>query len=539
MQLKIRARLQQKSSGFKIKWFGFGVLILLWSVLYLPFLRTSPSWYSDECYVVYNAPRIASGQMINYALWNTFTAAHYPYQPLYSVVAGLFTLATEGDIIGPRFFNTLIALAIACVLFFLGRYRIGYYPSLFAAMVFLTYEQSVIHFRYVFAHNAAALGTVLALLYLWRKNTLQNNFLAGVGLMIAAGSHPLAINAALSAILVRLSKPLAWIQMAVPGLIYVSLTFGLLWVRFGPWVYEDAFSMAGYYKQTAGMNENLPLSNIWLFMTHDWFHATAYLCAIACCNRRYWHLSVFIAVCSFLLLRNRGNLTWFYYQAVTILPLLCLAMGVALKLALAAVRKHHLSRCYCATLRKMVFLVPGVMFVNIVGPAVSGNLVPRNAAYTTQLSTEVEECARWINENSSPSDYVIANPMLSWLLKPRVAHHLQAVAGLGVPTHGFELGLSPDRFRFDPDFRKARYFVIGDIDTRWTVGEVGVAELWKCIGAIPIEQHIQSSVPMPPEHRVVVRDIFSHIPPEVWPVVWQGPNYTVFENPRFSSFPAK
>src|SRR5438094_5457675 len=114
-------------------WFPV-VIFLTWAALYLPNLRTSPKWYIDESYVVYNGQRLVEGQPINYALWNTFTHAHYPYQPLYTLIAGLFGKATGGDILGCRLFNTLLALAIAAAMYFIGRRRLGHLAALFTAL---------------------------------------------------------------------------------------------------------------------------------------------------------------------------------------------------------------------------------------------------------------------------------------------------------------------------------------------------------------------------------------------------------------------
>lgn len=513
-------------------WFPL-LILALWAGLYLPHLRTSPSWYIDESYVVYNGQRLVEGQPVNYALWNTFTHAHYPYQPLYTLLAGLFAKAAGGDIVGCRFLNTLLALAIAISIYGIGRRRLGSLAALFAALLFLTYDQSVIHFRYTFAHNGVAAGFTIAFLYFWRGPSLKRDLRGGCGLALAAGSHPLYINAALASVLLRLRHPRAWIPMFAPSAIYFCIAFGLLWWRFGDWIIEDAFGMASYYSYTAEQSQGHVLENIYNFVTQDWFHLGAYACVLLCCNRRWWQVPVAIAVSSFLLLRNRANLIWFYYQAVTQLPLLCIACGVVVRRALTAARRYSTARAWRHLARGAAFAFPTLLLCGIALRVVSGDILPRNAYFTTVSIAEVEECAKWINERTTADDLVICNPNISWLLHARTVHFLQVVAAMGVPTHGFEHGIAANRFRFNPDFSEAKFAVIGDIDARWTGGEWGVAEVWRRMGAIAMDAVVPTAMPMPAEVRDKIEAIFQPIPRRQWPIVWQGTNYVVLANPRF------
>ena len=100
----------------------------------------------------------------------TFWHVYFPYQPIYAWLAGLFALGTAGDILGARFLNALIALAIAVLLCFWGRWRLGAIPAWFGALIFLCYSQSIIHFRWIYPHNLVALGFTVSLLSLLRSS---------------------------------------------------------------------------------------------------------------------------------------------------------------------------------------------------------------------------------------------------------------------------------------------------------------------------------------------------------------------------------
>ena len=125
-----------------------------------------------------------------------------------------------------------------------------------------------------------------------------------------------------------------------------------------------------------------------------------------------------------------------------------------------------------------------------------------NAYWTTQNYRDVEEAAKWINAHTGNDDLVIANMNLGWLLHSKSTHLLQVAAWQGYKTHGFENGISRERFIFDADITKSKYVVLGDIDFRWTMGEVGVKEV---LSEIDIHQ---------------------------WPHVWSSGTYHIYENPN-------
>ena len=63
--------------------------------------------------------------------------------------------------------------------------------------------------------------------------------------------------------------------------------------------------------------------------------------------------------------------------------------------------------------------------------------------------------------------------------------------------------LEADRFRYNADIATARYIVLGDIDTRWTI------------------------------HQENVWPSLERISQEKWPIVWSGKYYLVAENPTY------
>ena len=126
-----------------LSWSALGSIFFAWQILYLPHLRDSPPWYGDETGTLLIGRGLVQGETAVGAISLTFWHVYFPYQPIYVWLAGVFAVGTAGDILGARFLNALIALAIAALLCFWGRWRLGVIPAWFGALMFLCYSQSI------------------------------------------------------------------------------------------------------------------------------------------------------------------------------------------------------------------------------------------------------------------------------------------------------------------------------------------------------------------------------------------------------------
>jgi len=476
------------------------LVFVVWACLYLPYLRTNPKWYGDETLIHHTSRNLFSGIPSNFAQWNTFWHPHYPYQPLYTWLCGLFAFLASGDIWGSRFFNVLLGLACGTAIFSLGKRVFGVGAALFSALMFLTYQQSIIHFRMSYAHNGAALGNLLLVLYLLQPANWRNDIRGGLGLALSAGSHPLFIHTAIAAWLTRIRNPKSWIPLFFPAGIYLFVSLGLIYLRFGNWLGEDlrhlfeTFTARGE-QDASGMGA--ALSNLAHFSLQDPYHLFMIIGLLLCFNRRCYPVAVMGLFVAFMLVKNRANLIVFYYQAIVILPVLTLSWA----------RWYELAQLFSDRAFKspkgahLLWGVPLLLLLTNFSPCWSDQLIPRNQYWVTQDTHEVDSCAAWINQRVKKDDFVAANPNIAWLLKGRVAPYLQIITWYGDSTQGYENGNKRERFRYECSLEKARYAVIGDIDQRWTFGEPNVNHL---------VEFLQS-------HR--------------WPVVWKGAYYLVLANP--------
>ena len=483
---------------------------LFWALLYVPNLRTSPRWYGDETLTLMIGKALFAGHPADRSLKITFWHPSYTYQPGYAWFAGGMAWLFGGDILGARVLNVLLALAIATTMYLGGRSIFGHFPAWFGALLFLGYDQSIIHFRWIYPHNAVALGLLICVLALLRRSRPKVDWIAGAGLGLAALSHPLFVHGAIAGWLCRIKRPRSWPRLAAPSAIVVLCSLGFAILRYWPenWLTQDLSELADFYR--AYSNENgsgtKAVQNIVMFYSQDFFHLGAAIGCVLCVRKSLYPIAVFASIVSFLLLQNRQNIPVFYYQAVTLLPVLALAWTGGLKVALDRLRAFGPSFRPAVRLARAASLaLPLILIARMIPESLAGRLVSRNDFWVTQIPGEVEQAARWLNERLSESDLVICGPNVAWLLHCRVADFIQATAWTGKRTFTFERPVSRSRFLFPADVDRARYLVVGDIEQRWTFAQPGVDEI----------------------ARQIVR--------EKWPVVWRGRFYFIFENPRLAA----
>lgn len=485
-----------------------GVLcIIVWGLLYLPHLRTSPPWYGDETVTLMIGRTVFSGNSADRSMHPTFWHSSYAYQPLYAWAVGGAAWVFERDIYGARLLNAILALIVAIVILLLGRNPFGIHAALFGALTFLTYSQSVVHFRWIYPHNAVALGFVIVVLCLLRRSAPKPDWIAGFGLATAAACHPLFVHGAVAACLCRIRSPLSWLRMAVFPTLIISSTIGWTLFRQSPqvWVLEDILNLAGFYAQFSRDHGSgfQPILNTFAFFTQDFFHLGAFICALLCFWRKFYAIPVFIGVVSGLLLQNRQNLTLFYYQAVVFLPLMALAWAGAFRLLECVMRRLYGRQKWVKLTLAALWFIPAYQFSQAIVPSITGNIVPRNSHWVTQDFQEVEAAADWMNSQLEPNDLVICHQNIGWLINCRTADLMQVTAWNGRPTFSFEQVPSRDRFIYQPNPAEAKFLVLGDIDQRWTLGQPNVALI--------LEEVTKSS----------------------WPVVWRGSHYLILANPEF------
>ncbi len=493
---------------------SLALILAVWGLLYLPHLRTSPPWYGDETLALTAGVDLTRGIAAHRAIWNTFWHPYAPYQPGYELLIGSMARLFGGDILGGRVVNALLALSIGLVICFYGRSILGVLPALFAALLFLSYEQSVIHFRWIFTHNLVALGFTIAFLALSRPARQKNDLIAGAGLACAAAALPLFVYGLVPALLIRLKRPKSWPWLLVPALIVVtsSLLLGWLMTRPNNFLGSDLVATFRFYtraSQESSASIGQIALNVARFFSQDALHAAGAVMLLLCLSRKFYPIGIGGLLLVLLLVQNRQNLPVFYYQAIIFLPVLMLAYGAAQRRIFQFLRRRGVRLSMVRAGQWMLLLVPIISAATLTPASLSGTLRPRIWYWTTQNTSEVEQAAHWINERTDRDDLVICHSNIAWLLKARTADFLQATSWAGLPTWPFDIPLDKRQYRYEADLGAAKFAVVGDIDKRWTFLQPNVDQL---------------------AGRMVK---------EGWPVVWSGPNYLVLENPRLRGGPGE
>ena len=484
-----------------------GVIGIFWALLYLPNLRSTPNWYGDETLTLQVGLELTKGHLQNRAVSCSFFSPAYNYQPGYAFVSGLASRITGGDILGGRLFAVLIGLAVSLTGFFFLRRRYGSPTAFTYAFISLGYVQAIIHYRWIYPHSAVGLALIGSITMLFRNPSLANDLKAGLFLTVGAFSNLLGIHAVLASFACRLFKPKSWLPIIVPSVLVYSGILVWVYLCLGNLVVEDLKDLREMYERYSVENAAgwKVLDNFYNFFTQDWFHLGVVLATLFCLNRRSYKLIVAAFVVLFLLLKNRQNLPLFYYQAMSVYPLLAAILAIGIN-------------CMASKIR--LFVRPGDRLNSLLkwGPAVlalviglcsfplilADNLPIKIRPWVVQSCSDYEKAAKWLNQNSSPADLVVAHWNLAWLLEARTVDVLMAAAWQGYPA-GDYFPKPPPReiFVYPANISEVTYFVVTELDQGWTFHQGQVT--------VFLQQNLINT----------------------WPVIFTAGNVLILKNPHF------
>lgn len=493
------------------------VILAVWLALYFPHLRSVPGWYGDETIALGLGKNLMSGELAYGAVSNTFVTI--VYQPLYLFLTGIGYKATS-DIVGARALNILLALGTALTILLIGRKTLTSTIAFVSALIFLCFDQSVIHFRQCFPHNAVTFGAAVAILSVCRSSTRKgSNITAGTGVAFCLGAHPLGIYVAAITGLNRILRPKTWPALIFPSLALILISFTPILATQFEWVREDVVTIFRSHSASDAENSSHATTNLRIFFTQDIFHfgGLAGCLALAIFPRRSRRIAITVFVCLFslALFRNRSNLTVFYYQATILLPFLSIGLGfLAQRTLLHILRIASVGAIIQPTVKRYLrryLLIAFTLAATIPNftKSVNGTLTPRNYPWITQSTTDVENAAAWLNSRTKSSDVVIANSNIAWLLNARTANLLQLTAWNQRKTFMYEYGMPRERFIFSLAPENIRYLVLGDIDQVWGIYQENVIPVLKSYDV------------------------------EKWPIAWKSKTYLILENPSYNSATTK
>jgi hypothetical protein len=91
--------------------------------------------------------------------------------------------------------------------------------------------------------------------------------------------------------------------------------------------------------------------------------------------------------------------------------------------------------------------------------------------------TDARAVIDYVNNAATPTDVVIASPVIGWAIDANVADFQMSIAAEGIATPHLPADIPPDRWAFDPRFEGARFVIIDHLWRNWGVVHVpGLAE---------------------------------------------------------------
>jgi len=484
---------------------GF-LIAVFWATLYLPHLRISPKWYGDEILTLDIGKSLTHGELSNRSVYCTFFSPGYNYQLGYALLTGLFSRLTNGDILGGRLFAALIGLFVGWTGFYFISRKIGFLWGMFFAFLLLGYSQSIIHYRWIYPHDAVGLGVLGATLLLMRPAQARSDWRAGCFLAVAAGSHLLAIHATATSLLCRIKRPASWIRVGFPPFLIIGTSALIVWLHFHGWLFEDLGALRDMYGRYSLENGGgaQKFLNFSLFFLQDYFHVIALIGCLLCLRKRTYVIPIMVLTLVFLLTQNRRNLPLFYYQAMTVLPVLAVAITFGTRFLVCKLNRIIPAKGFFKRLIESILVV--LMIANgawKLPSVLSGNIVTRVDPWVVTSSDDYDTAADWINNHTTPDDLVITYWTLGWLLKCHNADILAATAWSGgIAGDYYPTPTSRERYRWDADISKAKYFILTELDQKWALAQGDALKVLQSSGI------------------------------EGWPIVYECGSIKVFENPH-------
>ena len=217
------------------------------------------------------------GKLTNRALYSTFFSFAFNYQPFFNLFIGFCSRLSGGDILGGRFFCTLIGLATALTGFWFIHRRFGFYCGIFFAVFFLSYPQSIIHYRWIYPHGIVGLALIAAAGLLMRPANGRSDWKIGTILILGVGSHLLGVYATASAALCRVLRPKSWLPVVLPSALFILTVFFALNIYLHGWAAEDLSYLLKRYELDSAQNGGglKVLQNYGIFLFQDYFHVFA------------------------------------------------------------------------------------------------------------------------------------------------------------------------------------------------------------------------------------------------------------------------
>ena len=455
-------------------------ILLLAAYLRLHNLAHNPGWYTDEGTHLDIARNLLVGEVAYFAVDESILLFGRP--PLFGWI-----LAASMNIFGISI-ETLrgltAAFGVLCVgLIYVTTRRITQdrFVAILAALLLAMYPQAVLYARFGFSY--ALLGPLVLLCLYGLAEYLKNG--ARVGLALAAGAIGIGLTGDLmmGALIPVLLAALVWQRWRDLwwGLALMILPFGayalvMLLTNPDSFLFDLDYTLFRLNRLSLlDQIGNAALNYTTLISQDSWMLAGIIgLFLLRPLRLRILSLALLLVPLA-LLGRTVALHSLSYYYITPLLPLVALGLAALIRVGFPWIVTTVSD--YWQTATRISKTSGYIAAFSVIAVPLITTLILTIQQVNTSWPTAIDpflidgrtarEAAEFVNNATEPDDLVIASPAVGWLLNTQVADFQMSVAARGIETVHLPGELPAERWRFDPDFQRARFVVVDNLWRNW------------------------------------------------------------------------
>lgn len=476
-------------------------ILLLAAWLRLANVRDNPGWYSDEGTHLAIAGALAEGEQGYLAV--SGSTLLFAKLPLFEGALALLLRCCGEGMAALRTFTGLLGVASVGLLYFvIRRGGGGRSLALVAALALAVYPQAVLYSRFGFSYNLLVPLVLLTFAGLWEFAQRGRP----AGLLVAAGAvglgliSDLLMGAYLPALLWvavqerrRLSKRLlltAGLLLALPPFVYAAAM--LLTAPEAFW-FDLSFTLSRLGGVAPGQQVRTLAENYTLLLLQDSWWIAGLIGLFLLAGRLRAMALIFLLLPLLVLGRSEALYGLSTYYAIPLLPFVALGVGALLRKGIPAVvarLESGMPRPGALALTGLLLGTPLLISTLLTAQRVQGTMQTAIDPFLV-AGREARAAAAYANARMAPGELVLASPAVAWLIEGQAADFQMASAASARATPHLPPDLPPERWAFDPRFRRARFVIVDDLWRNWAAVHVqGVREMLEEVEAWPLQLEV-------------------------------------------------
>ncbi|MEK6646405.1 MAG: glycosyltransferase family 39 protein [Candidatus Firestonebacteria bacterium] len=456
-------------------------------------LRNTPCWYGDEFIYFTGAWELINGSLRIGALKWSFFSYFLPNPPLWYIITGLLLKIFTYDILIARLWTAILGVIATLFIYFTGKELISKRAGIWASFIFAIYPLAVIHNRWSFIHNQAML-LIFTCFYFCIKfyNTRRNHWLnlailsAGLASITCYWIIGIFLFLYVFVFITDRKKIVKTIALSIVPIVLLLIA---MFIKDGDRLFYEikriiSETNRGTAQKTIFDTIKYIFNNYVNFFKIDYMIFLGGIGIFFIQKRFYKYVSlIFFFFLSIEIFRQRSNIPVFFYPAIGLVPILPIGVAALFDRASQIIEKLLL-KANKQKILKWTTAIFSLILVLVFSPMVKESFT---GVITSKLKTKIdywanesventEATAKFINEKIGKDDFVIASGELRWLLKCKTTLLTQVSAKEGVP-YDPDVIIEDKDFFFDCSHTNAKFFVLDNIERRWTMWQGGCMEV--------------------------------------------------------------